>query len=115
MRPAERARLLLKLADALEKNGDELALLETLQVDVVLMDVVMPDMDGMEATRRLRAHAKPSVANLPVLGLTANHNPQDHLQCLQAGMNGVITKPIETEIIVDHVHNHLQTCTRSTP
>lgn len=97
-------------------SGKEaLALLETLQVDVVLMDVVMPDMDGMEATRRLRAHAKPSVANLPVLGLTANHNPQDHLQCLQAGMNGVITKPIETEIIVDHVHNHLQTCTRSTP
>ncbi len=97
-------------------SGKEaLALLETLQVDVVLMDMVMPDMDGMEATRRLRAHANPSVAKLLVLGLTANHNPQDHLQCIQAGMNGVITKPIDTENIVDHVHNHLQTCTRAIP
>jgi len=99
-------------------SGKEaLALLNTLPVDVVLMDMVMPDMDGMETTRRLRSHPNPAVAKLPVLGLTANHNPQDHLQCLQAGMNGVITKPIDTEIIVDHVHNHLfnhlPACTRS--
>lgn len=94
-------------------SGKEaLALLETLQVDVVLMDMVMPDMDGMETTRRLRAHPSAAVANLLVLGLTANHNPQDHLQCMQAGMNGVITKPIDTENIVDHVHNHLQSCQR---
>ena len=95
-------------------SGKEaLALLNTLQVDVVLMDMVMPDMDGMETTRRLRAHPNPLVANLPVLGLTANYNTQDHLQCMQAGMNAVITKPIDTKIIVDQVHNHLQTRIRA--
>ena len=110
----------LSVERAMEFIGDAngvLALLNTLPVGVVLMDMVMPDMDGMETTRRLRAHPNPEVAKLPVLGLTANHNPQDHLQCLQAGMNGVITKPIDTEIIVDHVHNHLfnhlPACTRS--
>jgi signal transduction histidine kinase/ActR/RegA family two-component response regulator len=95
-------------------SGKEaLDLLNTLPVDVVLMDMVMPDMDGMETTRRLRTHPNPSVANLPVLGLTANNNSQDHLQCMQAGMNAVMTKPIDTGIIVDQVHSQLQIFTRS--
>ncbi len=95
-------------------SGKEaLDLLNTLPVDVVLMDMVMPDMDGMETTRRLRTHPNPSVANLPVLGLTANNNSQDHLQCMQAGMNAVMTKPIDTGVIVDQVHSQLQIFTRS--
>ena len=98
---------------SVSSGKEALALLNTLQVDVVLMDLVMPDMDGMETTRRLRAHPNPLVANLPVLGLTANYNTQDHLQCMQAGMNAVITKPIDTKIIVDQVHNHLQTRIRA--
>jgi signal transduction histidine kinase/DNA-binding response OmpR family regulator len=59
--------------------------------DLVLMDVQMPDMDGLEATRRIRAHA--ATATLPVLGMTAHALPRDRAQCLAAGMNEVVIKP----------------------
>jgi general secretion pathway protein D len=59
--------------------------------DLVLMDVQMPDMDGLEATRRICAHA--ATATLPVLGMTARALPRDRAQCLDAGMNEVVVKP----------------------
>ncbi|MBC7664146.1 MAG: response regulator [Caulobacter sp.] len=59
--------------------------------DLVLMDVQMPDMDGLEATRRIRAHA--ATATLPVLGMTAHALARDRTQCLDAGMNEVVIKP----------------------
>ena len=59
--------------------------------DLVLMDVQMPGMDGLEATRRIRAH--PATATLPVLGMTAHALARDRAQCLDAGMNEVVVKP----------------------
>ena len=61
--------------------------------DLVLMDVQMPDMDGLEATRHIRA--QPALAGLPVLGMTAHALERDRRQCLDAGMNEVIVKPFE--------------------
>ena len=61
--------------------------------DLVLMDVQMPDMDGLEATRHIRA--QPALAALPVLGMTAHALESDRAQCLAAGMNEVIVKPFE--------------------
>lgn len=64
--------------------------------DIVLMDWRMPGMDGLEATRRLRAgDAGPAAATLAVLGLTANAFQEDRAACLEAGMNDVLTKPVE--------------------
>jgi PAS domain S-box-containing protein len=60
--------------------------------DCVLMDMRMPVMDGLQATRTMRMDA--NFSTLPVVGLTANANSEDHAQCLQAGMNAVVTKPI---------------------
>jgi len=60
--------------------------------DLVLMDVMMPEMDGLEATRRLRA--MPGTATLPVIGLTASVDRADLDACLAAGMNAHATKPI---------------------
>ena len=61
--------------------------------DLVLMDMVMPGMDGTEATRRLRAH--PEWRHTPVLGLTANVNPQDLARFEAAGLDGLLLKPFE--------------------
>jgi CheY-like chemotaxis protein len=61
--------------------------------DVVLMDVQMPVMDGIEATRRIRA-LPPSRGSVPIVGLTANVMEAERQRCLSAGMNKVLTKPV---------------------
>lgn len=62
--------------------------------DIVLMDVYMPDMDGREATRRLRATEGPN-QDTPVIAITASATARDWEACLAAGMNGHVAKPIE--------------------
>ena len=72
--------------------------------DLVLMDVQMPEMDGIEATRRIRASA--SLAKQPhIVGLTANAMQGDREVCLAAGMNDYITKPIRVEELVNALMN----------
>ena len=63
--------------------------------DVVLMDMVMPEMDGIEATTALRQTLEASVRDTPVLGLTANVNPQDLERFSAAGVNAVVLKPFD--------------------
>ena len=72
--------------------------------DLVLMDMVMPVMDGIEATRLIRQSMQPGVSATPVLGLTANVNAQDLAQFEQAGLNGLLLKPFE----VDRLHSEVQ-------
>ena len=62
--------------------------------DVVLMDVRMPGMDGVEATRQIRKLPPPAGA-VPVLALSANVLPEEQARYLAAGMNGTLTKPID--------------------
>jgi two-component system, sensor histidine kinase and response regulator len=63
--------------------------------DVVLMDMQMPVMDGVAATREIRRI--PRLAGLPIIAMTANAMEQDKRRCLEAGMNGHVAKPIEPE------------------
>jgi PAS domain S-box-containing protein len=72
--------------------------------DAVLMDVQMPDMDGYQATRRIRQH--PQLQSLPILAMTANVMAGDQAACLVAGMNGHIGKPIHLETLVDTLLRH---------
>ncbi len=62
--------------------------------DLVFMDLQMPEMDGMDATRRIRALVHPSAATLPIIAMTANVMQKDIDACLSAGMNDHIGKPI---------------------
>ena len=61
--------------------------------DLVLMDIIMPQMDGMTATRILRAQTGPH-ARVPVVAMTGIDQPEDRLACEQAGMNGLLNKPL---------------------
>jgi len=85
-------------ADAAEDGAEALRKLAEREYELVLMDMRMPIMDGLEATRRIRAGAVgPVVAKIPIIAMTANVQDGDRLRCLDAGMNDFIPKPIVLE------------------
>jgi two-component system sensor histidine kinase/response regulator len=74
---------------------DAIRKLELQEFDAILMDMHMPEMDGLEATREIRRHAK--WADLPIIALTAQTREEDQRLAMQAGMNGHLSKPIDEE------------------
>jgi signal transduction histidine kinase/DNA-binding response OmpR family regulator len=63
--------------------------------DVILMDVQMPELDGLEATASIRAHERGTGRHVPILGMTARAMKGDREECLAAGMDGYLSKPIQ--------------------
>jgi CheY-like chemotaxis protein len=78
-----------------DSGAQALDLLRAHSFDLVLMDMMMPDMDGLEATRTLRDTLPAPVRDVPVLALTASVNPVDRERCLASGMDGVLYKPLD--------------------
>jgi CheY-like chemotaxis protein len=76
--------------------------------DLVLMDLQMPGMDGLEATRQLRRWERErGMEPTPVVALTANAQPSDRDRCLAAGMNGHLPKPFKQEDLADVLQRFL--------
>jgi signal transduction histidine kinase/DNA-binding response OmpR family regulator len=75
--------------------------------DIILMDVQMPYVDGLEATRRIRALNIPQAKEVPVLAMTANVFREDILKCLESGMNEHIGKPINLEELISKLKKFL--------
>ena len=76
------------------------------QYDLILMDVHMPDMDGLEATRRIRQ--LPVYANVPILAMTASVLMEDRQACVDAGMDGHLGKPLDAGLLFDTLLSRLQ-------
>jgi CheY-like chemotaxis protein len=88
----EDAGLVVEVAD----NGEiALAMLQRSAFDLVFMDMQMPVMDGVTATREIRRMAR--FANLPIVAMTANAMEQDRRKCMDAGMNDFLVKPIDPQ------------------
>jgi len=81
--------------------------------DLILMDLSMPEMDGLTATQRLRAI--PALGSVPIIALTANAMQGDKERSLQAGCDGYISKPIDVDKIADDVNALLSIRRKSTP
>jgi CheY-like chemotaxis protein len=76
--------------------------------DVALVDMVMPEMDGLELTGHLRAHIEVAVAQMPIIAFTANVESHERHRCLDAGMCDVLTKPMDEKLMVSIISRALR-------
>lgn len=91
------------------KNGREaLALLEKGQYDLILMDIMMPQLDGLETTKRIR-HSQKDFADIPIIALTASVLLEEQNRCLMAGMDAVEHKPINFTSLLQTMENIVST------
>jgi two-component system, sensor histidine kinase and response regulator len=75
--------------------------------DMIFMDVQMPEMDGYEATRRIRALDTPKALTVPIVAMTANVFREDIDRCLEAGMNSHVGKPLDFNEILEKLNEYL--------
>ena len=97
----------------LEKQGWKVASVENGQevldaivkesFDIILMDVHMPLLDGMEVTKRIRKMEMNTTRHIPIIALTARAMKEDHVKCTQAGMDGYIPKPIDRQKLFQEI------------
>ena len=73
--------------------------------DAILMDMRMPEMDGLETTRNIRALERPDAKTIPIIALTANAFDEDVQRSMQAGLNAHLSKPVDPEVLYRTLEN----------
>jgi CheY-like chemotaxis protein len=103
-------RMLEKLGHSMIIANDGFEAKDTWQkekYDLILMDVLMPRMDGYEATMSIRSAEQESGGHIPIIALTANVIKEDIEHCYEAGMDGYIAKPAKLATLVEEMHRVL--------
>lgn len=101
-----------KCASDIATNGREaVKMVQAHPYDLVLMDIGLPDMDGIEVTKQIRALNNPDVAKVPIVALTGHANdPEKRNEALEAGMQDVFSKPIHVQqleaLLQQYVFHH---------
>jgi signal transduction histidine kinase/CheY-like chemotaxis protein len=93
--------------DIAENGAMALILLDLASYDLVLMDLYMPSVDGFEATRQIRQHSNSRTKSTAIIGLTANNVSGDIQRCLDLGMQTVILKPIDQQVLFTVIEQHM--------
>ncbi len=103
----------LGLTSDLANNGEEaIKMHRENPYDLILMDCVMPNVDGWEATREIRKLEDLGIIEKTavIYALTGLSHPQDHVKCLQAGMNHTLTKPLNIDELSSRLACHFEEC-----
>jgi CheY-like chemotaxis protein len=94
--------------DAVNDGRQALEALRANCYDIVLLDIQMPEMDGIEAATHIRdPNSNVRQHAVPIVALTANAMASDRVLCLQAGMNGHVSKPLNTQALADAIEQCL--------
>lgn len=89
-------------------NGAEvLSLIKTKPIDLILMDLAMPVMDGAQATEEIRAMEKESNKRIPIIFITTSDIERDRINCLSLGADDYLIKPVDTEMLISKVRFYL--------
>jgi CheY-like chemotaxis protein len=103
-----------------QTGKEALAILESTQgrgLDLVLMDIQMPEMDGLQATAMIRERERATGRHIPVIAMTAHALKSDRERCLAAGMDGYIPKPIHPDVLFNTIESFFasKVCSTETP
>ena len=105
--------LSLLFQKVLEKSGYQvksasdgaqaLEVLDREYIDLIISDIMMPVMDGLEAARYIRRSNKENARDIPIIAMTANAFTEDRRRVLEAGMNEHLAKPLESEVLIEMI------------
>ena len=74
------------------------------EFDVILMDIMMPVMNGYEATKMIRSLDREDAKKIPIIAMTANAFTEDRIRAKEAGMNEHVAKPVDVELLIKAIH-----------
>ena len=94
---------------------EAIGLLAEHSYDVALLDMIMPEISGLELAQWIRRHTRAEVAQMPVLGLTASTHPDDWERCRAAGMDGVMVKPMDPVETTRTIRRHVRRGRKAKP